>query len=144
MGKKFIAPATLETSEFKLRPLKLSDAEIDYKTVRANREFLKTVPLHEIWKDWPPEDLSMEKELRDLKWHEDKHKKEEVFSYAILSAENYIGNVYVFCKNDNIEVYFWVTKKAHNEGFDNKLINELKKWFKEKWPLKNISFPGRE
>ena len=146
--KDFEVPKVLETKEFKIRPLRISDAKQDYKVVTANREFLKKVPLHEMWKDWPPKTLSMKKELRDLRWHELKHKNKEVFSYAILSPDesDYIGNIYIFPlgKGHSADIYFWITEKASEAGLNEKLYKKIKEWMILKWPFKNISFPGRD
>ncbi len=127
----------LVTKDFFIRPLRVSDAEVDYKIVTENKKILRKAPMHEMWKDWPSDDLSMEKELRDLKWHEEKHKKGEVLSYAVLTPKKeYIGNVYIFIKKDVAEVYYWIIRQE----LDKKLYNTIKKWKKE---LK-LTFPKRK
>ena len=50
------APAGLETHEFRLRPLRASDAQLDFDAVIASREFLR------VWEqsDWPADDFTVE------------------------------------------------------------------------------------
>lgn len=39
-------------------------------------------------------------------------------------------------------VYLWARQSELGNNFENKLRVSVKHWLKEKWPFKNLVFPG--
>ena len=92
MSKKFVPvdfkiPEVLETDRFRLRMLTANDVDKDYEAVMSSIEHLRKTPTPPACGDWPPADLSKEKDLEDLKWHEEKHLKREIFTYTIMALD---------------------------------------------------------
>ncbi|MEE9525041.1 MAG: GNAT family N-acetyltransferase [Candidatus Woesearchaeota archaeon] len=153
MEKKFVAddfkvPELLETEDFRIRMLSAKDADKDYKAVMSSIDYLKKVPTPPRCGDWPYEELTLEEDLGHLKRHEEEHLKREAFTYAVMTPDETkcIGCIYFLPSEDpkfDVQIYFWVTKDAFDNGLDDKLFGVIKNWLKDKWPFKQISFPGR-
>ena len=63
-----IAPAGIETNEFRLRMLTIHDVVKDYDAVMSSIDHLRGVfGPHSFW---PSDDLTLEQDLIDLAWHQ--------------------------------------------------------------------------
>src|SRR5688572_17352957 len=63
---QFEVPATLETTEFRLRMLTANDVVKEYDAVMTSVDHLKTIFPGDTW----PEGLTFEQDLIDLGWHQ--------------------------------------------------------------------------
>jgi hypothetical protein len=86
-------PAGLRTDESHLRPLRASDAEIDYAAVMDSREMLRILSQS----DWPSDTFTLEMNRKDLEEHEREHEERMAFTYTVLdpTESTCLGCVYV-------------------------------------------------
>ena len=87
-------PAGMQTGAFLLRPIRESDAELDYAAVMESREYLQA------WEQtgWPADDFTLEDNRRDLRRHERQHAEGEAFTFTVMSPDETrcLGCVYIF------------------------------------------------
>ena len=144
------APDDLQTSEFLLRPIRETDAELDYDALMESREFLR------VWEQstWPADDFTVEANRVDLARHERQHAEGESFTYTVLNPDETqcLGCVYIFPTSAPMysraqisaldgaawaayeaAVYFWVRKSRLADGLDRRLLDALGPWFAQDW-----------
>jgi hypothetical protein len=140
----FRVPATLETSEFRLRMLTIHDVVKDFDAVLTSVEHLKTI--------WPggkwPEGLTLEQNLIDLGWHQKEFQTRRSFAYTVvsLSEETVKGCVYIVPARKSgydAEVYLWARQSELADGFEERLYDAVQKWVAREWPFGQVAFPGR-
>jgi hypothetical protein len=141
----FEIPETLETSEFRLRMLTVNDVGKDYEAVVTSTEHLKT-----IWpgSDWP-EGLTFEQNLIDLGWHQKEFQMRQSFAYTVVtpSGSRVTGCVYINPSRKrgyDAVVYLWARQSELAGGLEQRLLAAVKDWLAEKWPFKQLAFPGRD
>ena len=146
----FRPPEELRTDEFLLRPLRESDAELDYEAVMESREFLR------VWEQstWPSDDFTLEANRQDLIRHERQHAAGEAFTYTVMKPDETecLGCVYIFPTTAPMysrpeiaavggeewsayeaAFYFWVRKSRLADGLDRRLLEALGPWFAQEW-----------
>lgn len=144
------APDDLQTSEFLLRPIRETDAELDYDALMESREFLR------VWEQstWPADDFTLEANREDLARHERQHAEGESFTYTVLNLDETqcLGCVYIFPTSApmysraqisaldgsewaayEVAVYFWVRKSRLADRLDRRLLDALGPWFAQDW-----------
>jgi hypothetical protein len=141
----FEVPAQLETAEFRLRMLTVNDVVKDYDAVMTSAEHLKTI--------WPasnwPEGLSFEQDLIDLGWHQKEFQMRQSFAYTVvnLSESQVMGCVYINPSRKrgvDAAVFLWARQSELAGGLEARLFASVKQWLAEKWPFKQVAFPGRD
>jgi hypothetical protein len=148
----FRAPEDLLTDEFLLRPLRETDAKLDYDAVMESREFLR------VWEQstWPADDFTLEANRQDLIRHERQHVAGEAFTYTVMNPDETqcLGCVYIFPTTAPMysrpeiaavdgdawtayeaAFYFWVRKSRLDDGLDRRLLEALGPWFAEAWGI---------
>jgi len=141
----FAVPATLETSEFRLRMLTVHDVVRDFDAVMSSVEHCKTV--------WPggrwPEGLTLEQNLIDLGWHQKEFQTRRSFAYTVVnpSESMVLGCVYVEPtrkRGFDAEVYLWVRQSELAGGLEDRLHAAVEAWIAKAWPFEVAAFPGRD
>ncbi len=145
--ERFSVPEELQTDKFRLRMLTVNDVIKDYDAVMTSIDHLKGV--FGPHSKWPSTDLTLEQDLIDLGWHQKEFQKRSSFAYTVmnLSESRCLGCVYIYParkKGYDAEVYLWVRKSEFKKGLDSELFFHVNRWMGEKWPFKNIAYPGRE
>ena len=148
----FHAPAELRTDEFLLRPIRSSDAELDYEAVMASKEYLRP------WEQsgWPADDFTLEANREDVRKMEQWHADGERFTYTLLNpaGTQCLGCVYVvptgaslFARRQIVAidggrwsaydcgVNFWVRTSRLADGLDRRLLDKLGTWLERDWRL---------
>lgn len=139
---------------FIVRPLVPSDVELDHAAVMSSREFL----YH--WEQeppYPPEDFSVEDNLKDLQKMDDAHRDGSRYTYTVMNpAETQtLGCVYFLPNNDRMyrtaevtshdgtdlssvdaTVSFWVRVSTWEDGFERTLLEAVLGWLRDAWSLK--------
>ncbi len=142
--RDFKVPKSLETNEFMLRMLKVTDVIKDYDAVMSSVEHLqKTNP-----DKWPPRDLSMEQDLIDLGWHQKEFQMRSSFAYTVITLDEsrILGCVYIMPTLEagiDAKIYMWVRKSEYDEGLDPVLFRTVKNWIEKEWLFGKVSYPGR-
>jgi len=150
----FHAPVELRTDEFLLRPIRVSDAELDYEAVMESREFLRT------WEQssWPEDDFTVDANREDLERAVRRHTDGESFTYTVMDPTEMqcLGCVYIFPTDARMfarkqvsaidggqwsryeaAVYFWIRKSRLDDGLDRRLLDALRAWLQHEWPFEN-------
>jgi hypothetical protein len=140
----FSVPATLETSECRLRMLTIHDLVKDYDAVMTSASHCKTV--------WPggkwPEGLTLEQNLIDLGWHQKEFQRRRSFAYTVVDHGEtmVLGCVYIeptSKRGYDAEVYLWARQSMLACGFEDRLCAAVKDWLADAWPFTAVAFPGK-
>lgn len=153
----FAVPERLETEEFVLRPIRETDAALDFDAVMESRDFLR------VWEQtsWPEDDFTVEANREDMVLLERRHTSRGAFTFTVMNPEETecLGCVYLIAHNAKMfqtaeitqigrltwegvdtTVYFWVRKSRLAGGMDARLLSALRSWFESEWPLDNVVF----
>ncbi len=148
----FQTPEELRTDEFLLRPIRATDAELDYDAVMESKAFLR------LWEQstWPEDDFTVEANRADLAKLERRHAAGESFTYTVmdLAETQCFGCVYIFPTSAPMfsrpritaiagdqwsayeaAVYFWVRQSRLADGLDRRLLGALRPWLAHDWRI---------
>jgi len=139
----FVVPLRLETPDFVLRPLLISDVVKDYDAVMTSAAELRTVFARQT--HWP-EGLSFEDDLIDLGWHHKEFKIRRSFAYTVMAPNESIclGCAYIEpteLAGYDAEAICWA-RTSHTQ-LDQPLYEAFKSWLQTDWPFKAVVYPGR-
>lgn len=150
-------PNLFKMEDFLIRPLRVTDVELDYKAVIANREMLLLVS------DglWPTDKFTLEKDREDLIQHQHAHDQGEDFTFTIMNLDESecLGCIYIqplkprlerFLKENDpilkridqysVRVHFWLVPKIVKAGQAKLFLINLINWLKKSWSFKQIAF----
>lgn len=153
-NQDFEPPAELRTEEFLLRPLLVSDTELDYEAVMETREFLRKWSLE----PWPEDDFTVEGNRKDMVTAEEWFAVRRAFLYTIMNPEETecLGCVYIFptdakwlsvSEKDSVTgtewsdydavATFWVRSSRIAGGLDRRVLDAVRSWFGADWPFES-------
>ncbi len=151
-------PELLDAKEFRLRPLRVSDVELDYAAVMESKELLRRWSQSE----WPADDFTLAQNAEDLEEHEREHDERTAFTFTVLDPKESecLGCVYIrpfapLLRPEDIgeagteDVYqgrvaFWVRQSRLNDGLDHSLLRALIQWLERDWPFTRVVFFASE
>lgn len=146
----FKVPEKLETSDFIVRKLRFSDAELDYQAVMSSIDIIKKTR----GGAWPDSSLSFVDDQIDLAWHQREFENRTSFAYTVMSLkeDECLGCLYLYppgyrnesSKDADVDVSFWVTQEAYSRGLYKIVYKVLDKWLKSTWPFKKITYTNNE
>ena len=145
-------PEELRTDEFLLRPIRVSDAQLDYDAVMESRDFLR------LWEQstWPEDDFTVAANRADLEKLEQRRKDGDSFTYTVMNLDETecLGCVYVVPTDSRqlskseitaiagsrwsdyqVAVYFWIRKSRLVDRLDQRLLALLRPWFERDWHI---------
>lgn len=147
---EFQVPEKLEASEFIIRKLCFSDADLDYRAVMSSVDIIKKTR----GGSWPSPELSFVEDQIDLGWHQREFKNKTSFAYTVMSVDGKecLGCLYLYppgyrdetSKHADVDVSFWVTQAAYDKGLYVTLYKTLNDWLKSTWPFKKIIYTNKE
>jgi tetratricopeptide (TPR) repeat protein len=142
----FTPPESLVTKDFRIRPIRPEDAELDYQAIMSSLDHLRGVLGR---KSWPSSEMTLEENKQSLVGHSRQHKTREAFCYTVINQDESecLGCVYLHPSrwdDHDAEVVMWVSKIAFERGLDPKLFSTVQQWLADEWPFKRVVFPGRE
>jgi len=146
----FIVPEKLESEKFRLRMLTVDDVEKDYEAVMSSIKHLRSLACEEDKNNtWPKENMTIEEDLEDLHRHQDEFLERAAFVYTVMSLDESecLGCVYIDPsgkKNFDAEITLWARASEIENGLEGLLFKIVKSWVEEKWPFKNVAYPGLE
>lgn len=141
----FVVPLKLETADFRLRQLLITDIVKDYDAVMTSVDHLKG--LMSPGSDWP-EGLTFEEDLIDLGWHHKEFMRRTSFAYTVMSLDESrcLGCAYIYPSSDpafDAEAYYWARQSELKSGLEERLGKSFRDWLARDWPFKRVAFPGR-
>ena len=154
-------PEGMRRDEFRLRPIGVADAELDYEAVMESREFLRA------WEQstWPEDSFTLEANRDDLQKLERRHAAKASFTYSVMNPTETqcLGCVYLFATNAVMfgrskispvdgalwsdyaaAVYFWIRLSRLADALDRRLLAALGRWLEEDWPFDSYLFVTNE
>ena len=158
----FDVPAGARTDEFVLRPIRVSDAELDHEAVMESREYLR------LWEQstWPEDDFTVEANREDLEKMVDRHAARYAFGYTVMdpAETTCLGCVYLFAHDakmynrsaitplgdegwtDDVDVTasFWVRASRLADGLDRRLLDTLRSWLSDDWGFEQVWYVTSE
>ena len=141
----FAIPQRLDTPQFFLRPMLISDVVRDYDAVMSSIAHLQGI--FGPGNDWPRPDLSFEQDLIDLGWHHAEFQMRRSFAYTVLrpDGEQCLGCAYIYRGERagfDARAFCWV--RASHAALDGALFAAFRGWLATDWPFRQVEFPGRD
>jgi hypothetical protein len=154
-------PEGLTTPEFVLRPLLVTDVDLDYAAVMESKVELRP------WEQtgWPTDDFTVADDLADLQDLEQRFREKRSFTYTVMNLDETecLGCVYLMPRDARSftsatvtalgerrweqvggAVYFWVRTSRLADGLDARLLDTLRRWLAEDWELDGHVFVTNE
>ena len=140
-------PAGLETEQFRLRPLRTSDALAHYDALMTSLSHLRGAYYRT--PDWPARDLSYSDNHVHVAWHDKERDLKKSFAFVVTSTDGsgYLGNVYVDPGDKSgidATVTVWVRESELATGLDAVLYRDVRSWIAADWPFQTVAYPERE
>ncbi len=147
----FKAPQELEYEDLKARTLTRKDLAADMEGVNSSLEIIRKTR----GGSWPSEPVAEDFDLLDLAWHEREFRDGTSFAYVVYNEDGkYIGCVYLYPMGERtelaedlleyeVDVSWWVTSRAHENGYYEKIYNAIQEWMKQ-FPFDKIYYSNKE
>jgi hypothetical protein len=140
----FEPPMLLETADFRIRPLLISDVVKDYDAVMTSVDHLRDV--FGPGGKWP-QGLTFEQDLIDLGWHHKEFQRRRSFAYTVMSLDESLclGCLYIVpseLEGYDADAFCWI-RASHADALDGALYDTLRGWITADWPFKAVAYPGR-
>lgn len=147
-------PASLRTDELLLRPLRASDAALDYAAVMASRDLLHL----RSGGAWPRDGFTLDENRADLEAHERDFGDRAGFTYTVLNPgeTECLGCVYIYPVSrilarigaspaegivpDAAEASFWVRPACVARDLDRRLLAALLPWLRRDFTFRELYF----
>jgi hypothetical protein len=152
----YTAPAELAYEDIRARAISRADLTEDVNGINASLEIIPRTR----GGNWPTEPVTEEFNYVDLVWHECEFRDGYSFTYAVYDADGgYLGCCYLYPVGKRtqlteellkygVDVSWWVTPTAYEQGYYEKLYDALRHWIAEDFPFdlayySNAEIPGR-
>ena len=133
-----------EAERFTVRPIRATDAEMDYEAVMESIDLIHATLLND---RWPTESFTLEENRADLMKKEKRFERRTSFTYAVLSSDEsrVLGSVYINRGIDGPDaaVFMWVRASAHEAELDPALEAAVRQWMDAEWLFEWVVYPGR-
>ncbi|HEY7604557.1 MAG TPA: hypothetical protein VH760_09865 [Gaiellaceae bacterium] len=150
LARDFVHPRRVELpTGHHLRPIREADVDIDYPAVMGSRVRLWE-KYGEAW-GWPPADMTVEHDRKDLARHEREIAAHETFNYAVLDEgeTELLGCVYVdppelsglpAPAGTDAVVSWWVVDREAGGELEATLDAFIPRWIGEAWGFRSVHF----
>ncbi len=130
-----------------LRPIRESDAGLDYPAVMGSRERLWEI-FGQAW-GWPAATMSYEADREDLLRHQIEIEAHQSFNYALFNADEtaLLGCVYIDPPERagaDGEISWWVVDDLAAGPAEAALEAMVPRWIAEEWPFRSPRYLGRD
>lgn len=143
----FEPPTSLVTDRFRLEPLGPQHNDSDLAAWTSSIEHIRATPGYPDG-NWPPPDgMSLEANMADLRRHAADFEARRGFTFTVLDAAEcgvVIGCVYVYSAtsaNHDVAVQSWV--RADRAELDVPLADAVAAWLAVEWPWERVDRCGR-
>jgi hypothetical protein len=129
-----------------LRPIRETDADIDYPAVMGSRKRLWT-KFGEMW-GWPPADMTYDADRKDLARHEAEIAAHITFCYALLDHDEteLLGCVYIDPPDQSTPegadalVSWWLVDRETGGDLERALAELVPRWLTERWGFRAVHY----
>ncbi|HEU4568725.1 MAG TPA: hypothetical protein VFR99_11880 [Marmoricola sp.] len=134
------------TDQFRLEPLGPQHNESDHAAWTSSIEHIRSTPGYPDG-NWPPPDgMTLERNLADLRRHADDFAHRRGFTFTVLDpvGRDVIGCVYVYPSPSDdwdVTVQSWV--RADRAELDVPLADAVARWLATDWPWTRVDRCGR-
>jgi RimJ/RimL family protein N-acetyltransferase len=145
-------PRTLTYEDVEIRAIHRDQVADDVKGINASLDLIRQTR----GGNWPTGPVTEEYNYVDLVWHEAEFRDGGSYTYTIWDATNrYLGCVYLYpmggrtklteaLLDHDVDVSWWVTPPAYEEGYYKKLHQALLHWLANDLPFKNPYISNKE
>ena len=146
-----LVPERLTYEDVMVRAISRADLQEDVRGINASLEIIRRTR----GGPWPTGEVTEEFDFVDLVWHEAEFRDGVSYSYGAYDAnDRYLGCCYLYpmgrrtqlteelLKYD-VDVSWWVTPRAYEEGYYAKLHRALVYWLAEDLPFREAYFSNR-
>jgi hypothetical protein len=142
----FEPPTSLVTDQFRLEPLGPQHNEADLAAWTSSTEHIRSTPGYPDGRWPPPDGMTLEQNLADLRRHADDFTRRAGFTFTVLDPNDgdVIGCVYLYpTKADDwdVTVQSWV--RADRADLDVPLADAVADWLATEWPWERLDRCGR-
>lgn len=145
--KDFEPPTSLVTDRFRLEPLGPQHNGADHAAWTSSIEHIRATPGYPD-RTWPPPDgMSLEANLADLRRHAADFAARKGFTFTVLDPADgdvVIGCVYLYpttSASHDVTVQSWV--RADRADLDVPLADAVAAWLSAEWPWERVDPCGR-
>lgn len=142
----FDPPTHLITDRFRLEPLGPRHNKADHAAWMSSIEHIRSTPGYPDGNWPPPEGMSLEANLADLRRHADDFAAGKGFTFTVLDPDDgdVIGCVYLYptsSPDHDVTVQSWV--RADRADLDEPLADAVAAWLTAEWPWERVDREGR-
>jgi hypothetical protein len=142
----FEPPTSLVTAHFRLEPLGPQHNEADHAAWTSSIAHIRSTPGFPDGTWPPPEGMSLERNLDDLRRHAADFEARAGFTFTVLAPDtgDVIGCVYIYptkVPDADVAVQSWV--RASHAELDVPLADAVAGWLAADWPWPRVDRPGR-
>jgi hypothetical protein len=141
----FEPPTSLATNQFRLEPLGPQHNQADYVAWTSSIEHIRSTSGFRDGRWPPPDGMTLEENLTDLRRHADDFARGAGFTFTVLDAgDNVIGCVYLYPSRSedwDVTVRSWV--RADSASLDVPLADAVARWLATDWPWERVDRCGR-
>jgi hypothetical protein len=143
----FKPPTSLVTERFRLEPLGPQHNEADHAAWTSSIEHIRATPGYPDGNWPPPQGMSLEANLADLRRHASDFAARRGFTFTVVDPEDgerVIGCVYLYpttSPDHDVTVQSWVS--ADRADLDGPLADAVAAWLAAEWPWERIDRCGR-
>jgi hypothetical protein len=147
LAPDFTPPARLDLETgHHLRPVLVSDVDLDYPAVMGSRERLWEI-YGEVW-GWPPAHMTLEADREDLAHHVAEAEANESFLFMVFDSDEteVLGCVYVepplpdSPPDADAWSSWWVVDEQVGEPLERELDAAVRRWLVDTWGFERVHF----
>lgn len=148
----FQAPRELTYDDMVATPLTRDDLTADMEAVNSSLDVIRNTR----GGSWPSEPVTEEFDFLDLAWHEREFRDGDSFAYVVYSKSGeYVGCFYLYGMGQRtplseelidfqVDASWWVTTKAYDAGYYQKLQAGLRQWLADDFGFTDIYYSNKE
>jgi hypothetical protein len=142
----FEPPTTLVSDRFRLEPLGPQHNEADHAAWTSSIAHVRSTPGFPDGNWPPPEGMSLDENLDDLRRHAADFEARRGFTFTVLEpvTGDVIGCVYLYpSKSADVDVTVQSWVRASHAELDVPLADAVAAWLAAEWPWRRVDRPGR-
>jgi hypothetical protein len=142
----FVPPSELVSDAFRLEPLGPQHNEADHAAWTSSIAHVRSTPGFPDGSWPPPEGMSLERNLDDLRRHAADFEARAGFTFTVLDpiTGDVIGCVYLYpSKSPDADVIVQSWVRASHAELDVPLADAVAAWLASEWPWERVHRPGR-